>query len=652
MASSKARRRPITQDDLFKARYVTDAVLSPDGRQAAYVLAQTHGEGEKERQDFTIWMVATDGSGQPRQLTRGKGNSYHPRFSPSGDELLFVSTREKVPQIFAMPLDGGEADQLTELPQGAGPFELSPDGRTLVFAGLKAPPAKPDENRHARIDRFWYRFDPLGGYVEDFAQDVYLLRRGDEPKIVSDVGGIIIAASISPDAKRLAILRTGLGHQKIFEADLSVLELKGRSRERTIVARKVITTASWDAAGQHLLCTGPGTDLAYQTSLTVVDATTGQTRDRTRALDLNVGTSLQIHTPVQVASRILPSEDGRGVYATVTRGGEAHVHRISLMGKKRAEQIGEGQRVGHLMARQPGRMLVVSQTFNEPPALFAVDEQTGEYTQLTRHNDRWHTRLRWPDVQRVVVKSARGVTVEGWILKPRHVRAPYKTILNIHGGPHSGYGCSFWSDLHELVGAGYAVAYMNPRGSTGYGDDFSRAILGRWGEPELKDFHAFLDHLVAEGIAHPDRLGVTGISGGGHLSGWLIGHTDRFKAAVPEQGVYSMVSMWGTSDAGRDLIELEMGGELHKIPMTYWRHSPVAHAHKCKTPTLLLQGENDIRCPMEQGEQMFAKLKHHGCEVEFVPMQRCSHGEQMFGRPALRRFRMNVMREWFDRHIR
>ena len=651
MATSKTRRKPITQDDLFEATYVTDAVFSPDGQQAAYVLAQTSGKGEKEAQSFSIWLVSTSGSGngKPRRITRGKGNSYHPRFSRDGSELYFVSTRDKVPQIYVMPLAGGEAEQLTELPQGAGPFEVSPDGRSLVFAALKTPPAKPDENRHARIDQFWYRFDPLGGYLQDAQQDVYLMRRGGKPKVVSAVGGIVMAASFTADSRRLAILRTGLRHQKIFEADLSVVDLAGARREKTLVSQQVIATATWDADDQNLICTGPGTDLARQSRLYLVDGRTGQVRDRTGSLDIVIGTSLQVHVPVQIASRVLVRR--REVLTTVTRGGEAHVHRVSLRGTKSAKQIGRGERVSHLMAEHDGQLLTISQTFNEPPALFSVDGATGEHTQLTHHNARWHAKFRWPDVERHVVRSARGVEVEGWVLMPKNARAPYKTILNIHGGPHSGYGCSFWADMHELVGAGYAVAYMNPRGSTGYGDAFSRSILGCWGEPELKDFNAFLDHLVDAGIAHPEKLGVTGISGGGHLSGWLIGHTHRFKAAVPEQGVYSMVSMWGTSDAGRDLIELEMDGELHKKPMTYWQLSPIAHAHKCTTPTLLLQGENDIRCPMEQGEQMFAKLKHHGCEVEFIPMKRCSHGEQMMGRPALRRFRMDVMRDWFDRYI-
>ncbi len=616
----------------------------------AYVLGETHGRGEEEVQALSIWVVEVDG-GKPRRLTRGKGNSYHPRFSRDGTELLFLSTREQVPQLYAIPLHGGEPEQLTDLPQGAGPFEIAPDGRFVAFVALASPPAKASENQHKRIDRFWYRFDPLGGYLADVEQTVFLMTRGRKPRRIVEPGGVVLSIDFSPDSRRLALLRTGLLHHRIFEADLSVVELGRRAEERPVLQNFCLMSATWNGDGTKLLCTGPGQNLAYQTTLFVVDAVSGHRRERTRALDLMVGTGLQIHVPVQINCRVIADPDSRGVYTTVTRGGEAHVNWISLTGSKRAEQLDSGEHVCHLMAKSGERLLVIRQSFNEPPALHMLDGTTGEMTQLSHHNDTWRDKYSWPDIEHVFVNSRRGVEVEGWVMKPRHVRAPYKTVLTIHGGPHLGYGCSFWSDMHELVGAGYAVAYMNPRGSTGYGDEFCRSILGRWGDPEVEDFSAFLDEIVERGITNSDRLGVTGISGGGHLSAWLIGHTNRFKAAVPEQGVYSMISMWGTSDAGRDLLEIELGGEPHKMPMTYWKRSPIAHVHKCRTPTLLLQGENDIRCPMEQAEQLFAKLHHHGCEVELIPMKRCSHGEQVFGRPPLRRYRMNVLRDWFDKHL-
>ena len=335
----------------------------------------------------------------------------------------------------------------------------------------------------------------------------------------------------------------------------------------------------------------------------------------------------------------------------ITDGGEAQVHSISLAGARRSETVVAGARVIGLIDGNDRSLLLAVQTPNAPPELALFDIESGTERTLTRHNRAWQARIQWPEVEHVTARVTRGVEVEGWVLKPRHEEPPYRTILYIHGGPHAGFGASFNDDFQELVGAGYAVAYCNPRGSTGYGDDFSTAIIGCWGKPELKDFDAFLDKLVADGIADPDRLGVTGVSGGGHLSGWLIGNSRRYKAAVPEQGVYNMLSMWGVSDAGKELISLEMDGDPHRVPERYWELSPLAHAHKCRTPTLLIQGENDLRCPMEQAEQFYTALEAAGCEVELLRLANCSHGLELIGPPPLRRYRMNAIREWFDAHI-
>jgi dipeptidyl aminopeptidase/acylaminoacyl peptidase len=296
-------------------------------------------------------------------------------------------------------------------------------------------------------------------------------------------------------------------------------------------------------------------------------------------------------------------------------------------------------------------LLFASETVNAPAELWVKDLASGEERPLTDLNAAWRSEILWPDIERITVASAPGVEIEGWVLKPQHAPTPVKTLLFIHGGPHAAYGHSFNEDFQEMVGAGYAVAYANPRGSLNYGDAFAEAIVGVWGLPELEDFTAFLDEIVRRGVADPDALGVTGVSGGGHLSGWLIGHTDRFKAAVPEQGLYNMFSMYGVSDAGVALIELEMGGPPHERAQRYWELSPIAYAHKVKTPTLLIQGENDVRCPMEQAEQFYTVLKHNGCEAELLRLNNCNHAAQMFGPPPLRRVRMDAMKDWFARHI-
>ncbi|HKI73143.1 MAG TPA: S9 family peptidase [Pseudomonadales bacterium] len=651
MAAKKSlKTRPLNQDDLFKAKYVCDAVLSPDGRLAVYALSGTTGSGEKEAQRQSLWTVPVAG-GKSRQLTHGKGSSYSPQFSDDGATLYFLSSRDGRPQIYAMPTDGGEAEAVTSLEQGVAAFKVAANG-TLVFSALTQPPKKPSDDDHQRIDRFWFRFDPLMGNLEDMKQSLFVAKPGGKPRVLSNSDGLILSFAVSKDGKQVAWLVTGLHQHEFVHTNLITAPINGRAKPHTLLEDRIFVQVDWHPSGESLLVAGQMAGIGDIGSLMTVDARSGRISNRTAPLDLTFGTAFQGHIPARCPGRTIVDTDGKHVYACISRGGTAHPHRISLSGKVSATPIGEDtQRVDHLMDMHGDNLLIISQTTNEPPALFALDRRTLTSTRLTAHNDDWHRELRWPTVEHLIVKVKKGVDIEGWVLKPHGARVPCKTILTIHGGPHGGYGCTFWEDMHQLVGAGYAVAFMNPRGSTGYGKEFQQSIFGSWGYPELEDFNAFLDELVKRKIAHPDKLGVTGISGGGHLSSWLIGHTNRFSAAVPEQGVYNMISMWGVSDAGQILIDLELQSRLHKDPMKYWKHSPMAYADKCKTPTLLLQGQDDVRCPISQAEEYFSALKHFGCEAELIRMKQCNHGAQVGGRPTLRRFRMNAMKDWFDRHI-
>jgi dipeptidyl aminopeptidase/acylaminoacyl peptidase len=648
-AIKSAKKRQMTQDDLFDVKYVCDATFSPEGNLAAYTLSETSGSGDKEKQVLSIWLIRTSG-GKARRLTRGKGSSYSPQFSNDGRTIYFLSSRDKTLQVYSMPVDGGEACAETNMPQGLIKFEVTRND-SLVFSALTNPPAKPSDNDHPRTDRFWFRFDPVPGYLQDINQTIYIMKHGSKPKALTDGTGLIMDFSVSADGKQLVYLVTGLPEHAFVQSHLCVIPTSGKGNSKAVLKNRVFNQVTWHPSGQSLICHGQIKGMSDQASYFTVDVKTSRISDRTGPLDLNAGVALQTHIPARIGSKMLTDSKGK-LYACITRGGEAHPNIIKLKGGSSAMPVCDGQETNHLMAKHDDKLLVISHSTNEPPALYLLDEKTAQKTKLTLHNDVWQQKFNWPTVERIKVKVKRNVEVEGWVIKPKNARAPYKTVLNIHGGPHGGYGCTFWADMHELVADGYAVAFMNPRGSTGYGLDFMQSIFGCWGYPELEDFNAFLDELVKQKIAHPDKLGVTGISGGGHLSSWLTGHTNRFKAAVPEQGVYNMVSMWGVSDAGQALIDLELDSTLHKDPMKYWKHSPMAYANRCKTPTLLLQGEQDVRCPMSQAEEYFSALKHFGCEVELIRMKKCNHGAQLAGRPALRRFRMDVLREWFNRHIK
>jgi dipeptidyl aminopeptidase/acylaminoacyl peptidase len=660
--SPKAKKsegpRPYARDDILASKHVIDASLAPDASFAVYELSEiAPGKTpDDDKQTSSLWRVDLAG-GKPARLTAKGASASAPQLARDGRSVFFLRAADAAgrPQIWRLPLDGGEAQAVTSLEQGVAAYALSPDGKRIAFAALEKTPAPPAPNTHVRISRTAYRFDPVPGYLQNVGHALYVAPvSGEKPKAITPHDGLIQAMEWSPDGKKIAAIflgREAKGACAIL-GDLAVVGLDGE--ETTLVTDSMISGFFWTADGRRVGYIGtPGAGrLDRESQLFLVSAEGGTPVSRTAGLGLAVAGGHQAGSPSWAAkSRIVVSPDGKSVIAPVTQGGEGGLWSIALEGDEAATPIITGPRVCKAVAGAGGTVLFTAQDFTTPSELFAADIDGKKERAVTHHNDAWRKAVAWPRIERVTAQSAPGVEIEGWVFMPAKGKGPHKTLLMIHGGPHAGWGHTFNEDFQELAGAGWAVAIANPRGSTGYGDAFSGAIVGCWGHPELEDFNAFLDELVKRGLADPDRLGVSGVSGGGHLTGWLIGHTNRFKAAVPEQGVYNMFSMFGVSDAGADLISLEMGGEPHEKPELYWALSPVAHAHKCVTPTLVIQGENDVRCPMEQAEQLYAVLKRAGCEAEFLRLSGCNHGLQVMGPPHLRRARMDALTDWFERHI-
>jgi dipeptidyl aminopeptidase/acylaminoacyl peptidase len=649
--------RSFRQDDVFRSMHVLNGVLSRDARFAVYQVSETvlGKNKEDDRQSSSLWRVNL-AEGEPKRLTAKGVSAGAPTLTADGKAVLFVSTRASEnnrAQIYRLPLDGGEAEVLTSIDQGVSAFALSPDDCWIALVALEGLHEPSKQNDHVRIDRSAYRFDPVPGYLQDLGQAIYLMpARGGEPTAITRHDGIVAGLAWSPDSRELAVAFMGRASQQDFAAlgELCIINREGE--ERACLDATLPLGLFWTPDGQSIGFFGSiDGNWSRQSRLWLVDRKGGSPVSRTACLDLPIGPPTMSSPAGYGLPRIVPFADGKHAIVPVLKGGEGGVYKISLSGPESAQPLLTGPRVMRPMDLVGTTLLYATQDCNTPSELWVVDLKTGGERALTRHNAAWHAEIAWPEVERVVVNSGGGVEVEGWVLKPRNAQAPYKTVLCIHGGPHAAYGYTYNEDFHELVGAGYAIAFANPRGSVGYGDAFSAAIVGRWGLPELEDFNAFLDELVKRQIIESNRLGVTGVSCGGHMSAWLIGHTDRFKAAVPEQGLYNLFSFYGTSDVGISLSELEMGGPPHEQVQRYWDLSPIAHAHKCKTPTLLIQGENDLRCPMEQAEQLYAVLKHNGCKVELLRLRNCNHGLQVAGPPALRRFRMNAMKDWFDRHV-
>ncbi|MBI9046654.1 MAG: S9 family peptidase [Anaerolineaceae bacterium] len=296
-------------------------------------------------------------------------------------------------------------------------------------------------------------------------------------------------------------------------------------------------------------------------------------------------------------------------------------------------------------------LLFIQSTLNDPTNLFISDLDGSNEHQLTTINQELSDELIQPETRQLLFKGSDGEAVEGWLMLPTRGEAPFPTILYIHGGPHSGWGHIYSYDFQMLAGAGFAVLFINHRASTGYGDKFSTAIKGDWGNLDCNDLIAGLDHAIGMELVDADRLGCCGLSGGGNLSCWLVGHSDRFKAAVPENPLSNFHSFYGTSDIGVWFCTEELGGHPHEIPEIYARCSPTSYAHNCKTPTLMVQGEADFRCPAEQSEQFYSILKANHCVVEMLRLPNSPHGGSIAGSFDTRKAQNEALLKWMQRYI-
>ena len=650
--------RPIAPEDLFRFQFVVAADLSPDGSRV--VFAQTRIEpGENEDDDEVehsdLYLLEVE-SGAVRRLTFDDSTNSAPAFSPDGSKVAFVSSRTEKPQLWLLPLAGGEPRRLTDLPQGVGSGAVwSPDGSKVAFtAGPQGEPRKPE--RPYRVTRTVWRFDEIG-VLDDAVQDVYVLDVGGEsaeprpltgdrfmnsqPKWSADGQSLVYVASHDPDSYE-------------FATRLRRVDLEGGVEDLTEADGLVASHAPLsDGRVAYVVDLERDKPIGSRSSLYVLDPATGARSQRGADIEGHLEGGLQPDNPASRigAGQLLVTEGDRDAIVRVQTGGEVALVRVALDGDESHTVVAGGTRACASIAARGRTLLFAAFGFTEPGDLYLVDLDTGGERRLTRLNEDVLSELDAPDVVPLSFAGSDGARVEGWFLQPAGKDGPLPTLLSIHGGPHGAWGAHFNFDHLMFAGAGYGVLLVNHRASTGYGDAFATAIKGDWGNLDYADLMAGVDHAIDEGLADPDRLGVFGISGGGNLTGWVIGHTDRFKAACPENPVFNWFSMYGTSDVGADFSVRELGGTPFDAEDVYRRCSPINYADRCTTPTLFLQHESDHRCPAEQTEQFFTVLRVNGVPAEMLRFPNTSHGGSVRGPIGHRRAQNEALLDWMNRYV-
>ena len=645
--SKHLQRRPIQPEDLFRFQFISEAKLSPDGKRAVYVV--THVDAEKEEEYAALWLLSLD-SGESRPLTNRLGRDQSPEWSPDGKKIAFISDRNEKMQIYIIPLDGGEASQLTELEQGvSGGVAWSPDGLWIAFmAGQQAPAIDPE--KPYRVTRALYQFDGMG-LVDNAIQDIYITSSlGGDPKRLTSDGCMNTGPKWSPDGKQILFSKSFAPESTIgFLPALYLVDLKGLERQLTsceTLARSYAWGLSADqviylggAAGKKVTSTKP--------DLWVMDLRSGRVESRTASLTYTPGHTIEGDIPVVPRANLLV-EDEQNAFIHVQVGGAVHLYRVALSGPEDWNPVLCGDRSIYPLGMKNGQLFYASEDALNPPDLYLNDLTGTNERRLTNLNAALLDSLELSEIENLHYSSIDGVPVEGWFFKPPYSQAPYPTILYMHGGPYGAYGQAFHFDFQMLCGAGYGVLAINFRCSSGYGDHFSTEI--DWGTLDYQDLMAGVDYAIEKGLTDPDRMGCCGLSYGGYMSCWIVGHTDRFKAAVPENPISNWVSNYGTCGLGR-VLEWELGGAPHENPEVYRRASPITYAHHCKTPVLLIQSEKDHICPAEQSEQFYRVLKTNGCTVEMLCFPGASHNGSIEGPVIVRKAQNEALLEWMNRFV-
>ena len=649
----------LSLDDLYRMRRLREGKLLPQSLELVFVVSQASDDVDR----FEIRRLDPV-SGRQTVLARDLPACAGLRPSPDGRHLTFMGLVDGVGQIMVMDTLGRmEPTPLRVMPRGIASAPLwSPDGRWLAFTAIGDERVAKGPYEPVRSASVHYKFDGGVGLTQRRAQDIFIVSAdGAEVRRLTHGPGMCSQPYWAPDSRSLAFMATLEPHGIEFTTAVGVVSLDGElSWPIEAVEDYIFCAPAFAGTGDRVMlaCKPLGRVLGAQARLYTASLTAGSgLESRTERLctvqrgHVTRGALLPMGVGSLFARQPISPVGSDHAFCMVELQGQTVIHRVALSGAERCVPLTPPDRSAYLLDADAHHLLWASTTMSSPPDLWLSDADGGNPKQLTALNDEFLTQRTLPEVLELQVQNE-GHTVHTWILRPSGATTPLPTVLEIHGGPHCSWGNAFNLWAQALAGAGFAVILPNPRGSSGYGDAFGTAIHGCWGEPDGRDLMATVDEAISRGIADPARLGIGGVSGGGHLTTWLLGQTDRFKAAVPEQMLTNMVSFYGESDIGRLLIKGEYGVTPQTDHELLWRFSPLAYAHRVRTPTLLIQCELDVRCPMGEAEQYFRALRDAGCVAEFMRIPGSFHaGPQYGGITALARVRDEPALDWYRRYL-
>lgn len=668
----------ITNKSLYDLKSVSQPVVVGD--YAFYVETEMLEDGNK----YVSSIYRVDVNTQERTFFGDSGSvNIQVKISPNEKWLTYLSnsTKDEKVQVFAIPLTGGSATQLTFEENGVSNYLWVKDSASLYYQTSvkdkvterdtaedfekskesKEPKMKKDQVSKKVFTKLQYKMDGRGELPEDLLYQIKKLPLLDlneavEPELIVEENRSLGLSYVAKDESYILYFdRFDPEDEWIYGGTMYKYDVA--TKEAKIITEQIpkgmFGFSLANEAEDYFLFTGNDFGYKFVTNSHIYgyDLTNDTLTDLISDLDFSVGDSLVGDFQQNTGGpAVWWLEDGESFLFKTTEHGKITLYQGNTKGEYEKVLDDNIHITGLDLLADQTQAVVTYSTPTNPSAIARLNLETGRLAELYNPNENFLAMHTVAEPERFWYQGVSDWQVQGWYLPPIETAANHPAILYIHGGPQVSYGETFFHEMQALASAGYGVIMLNPRGGSGYGQEFVAAILDNYGDEDYQDLLIGTDYVLAN---HPEidaeRLYVAGGSYGGFMTNWMVTHTNRFRAAVTQRSISNWISFYGTSDIGPSFVEFQLGRDLSQAD-ELWQMSPLAHTANAQTPLLVLHGEQDLRCPQEQGEQMYIAMKKQGVETRFVTFPQSSHGLSREGLPNLRQERLNEIVDWFEKY--